>query len=46
MSSIREMDDKVRRMTAKVGAVSAVISMCVAYIMQDLGWLAHLIGGL
>lgn len=46
MEICRTMDDAIKRMTVKLAAVSAVVSMAVTYVVKDLGWLTALIGGL
>lgn len=46
METVRAMDESVKRMTIKLAAVSALVSMTVAYLVRDLGWLTNLIGGL
>ena len=46
MEICRGMDDAIKRMTVKLAAVSAVVSMAVAYVVRDLGWLTALIRGL
>lgn len=43
---MRSMDDRLHRMTIKMAAVAAVVSMCVGYLLKDLSWLTSLIGGL
>lgn len=46
MELVRQMDDSIRRMTIKLAAVAAVVSMTVSYFVRDLSWLTDLIGGL
>ena len=46
MEICRGMDESIKRMTVKLAAVSAMVSMAVAYVVRDLGWLTALIGGL
>lgn len=46
MEVVRQMDDSIRRMTIKLAAVAAVVSMTVSYFVRDLSWLTDLIGGL
>lgn len=46
MEICRGMDEAIKRMTVKLAAVSAMVSMAVAYVVRDLGWLTALIGGL
>ena len=46
MEICRGMDEAIKRMTVKLAAVSAMVSMAVAYVVRDRGWLTALIGGL
>lgn len=46
MELVRQMDDSIKRMTVKLAAVAAVVSMTVSYLVKDLSWLTGLIGGL
>ena len=46
MEICRGMDEAIKRMTVKLAAVSAMVSMAVAYVVRDLGWLTAIIGGL
>ena len=46
MEICRGMDEAIKRMTVKLAAVSAMVSMAVPYVVRDLGWLTALIGGL
>ena len=46
MEICRGMDEAIKRMTVKLAAVSAMVSMAVAYVVRDLGWLTAWIGGL
>ena len=46
MEICRGMDEAVKRMTVKLAAVSAMVSMAVAYVVRDLGWLTAFLGGL
>ena len=46
MEICRGMDEAIKRMTVKLAAVSAMVSMAVAYVGRDLGWLTALIGGI
>ena len=46
MEICRGMDEAIKRMTVKLAAVSAMVSMAVAYVVRDLGWLTAFLGGL
>ena len=46
MEICRGMDEAIKRMTVKLAAVSAMVSMTVAYLVRDLGWLTAFLGGL